>query len=483
MRANREEKRMDQAGPGHLTDGKAPLDSGYAFSGSICGGAVSGDENRMNKLSVRVIFLTVFIDLVGFGIVVPLVPVYSKHLVPDCVPAAWAQGLVIGIIIASFSAMQFLASPIWGRLSDRHGRRPILLISTAGAACSYALFAWSSTLRNPLASLGFIIGSRMLAGAFGGNITVAQAYIADISPPEQRSKKMGLIGMAFGLGFIFGPAIGGISSKHLGPTGPGWIAAGLCAANFVLAWFILQESLKPSSEHVAQRPHLDQWAHTLRAPKIGLLVMVFFLATFCFSCFESTLALMVSDNFHLDIQRDQTSASSVASYLFVFCGVIGASVQGGAIGRLVKRLGEPKLIALSLVLTAVSMAVLPFIGGNAALSWGVLFRAEGIGWVALLGALALLSVGTSLTRPPLFGLLSNLTAAHEQGANLGVAQSAGSLARILGPIFATTLLQWYPSVPYLVCAAVLLATTGLVVRGLCGSNQPAITREPTTAAR
>ena len=222
---------------------------------------------------------------------------------------------------------------------------------------------------------------------------------------------------------------------------------------------------------MAQRPHLDQWAHTLREPKIGLLVIIFFLATFCFSCFESTLALVVSDNFHLDIERDKTSASSVASYLFVFCGVIGAFVQGGAIGRLVKRLGEPRLIALSLVLTAVSMALLPFIGGTAALSWGVLFRAEGISWVALLGALALLSVGTSLTRPPLFGLLSNLTAAHEQGANLGVAQSAGSLARILGPIFATGLLQWHATVPYLVCAAVLLATTVLAVRGLCGGDR------------
>jgi hypothetical protein len=144
-------------------------------------------------------------------------------------------------------------------------------------------------------------------------------------------------------------------------------------------------------------------------------------------------------------------------------------------------LGEPKLIALSLVLTAVSMAILPFIGGSAPLSWGVLFRAEGMAWVALLGALALLSVGTSLTRPPLFGLLSNLTAAHEQGANIGVAQSAGSLARILGPIFATTLLQWHSSVPYLACAAVLIGTTALVVRGLCGSSQPAVTRDPAAA--
>jgi MFS family permease len=429
-----------------------------------------------------VIFLTVFIDLIGFGIVVPLVPIYSKHLVPDCIHPLWAQGLAIGVIISSFSAMQFIFSPIWGRLSDRYGRRPILLISTAGAAASYVLFAISSVLPNHAAGLLLMIGSRAFAGLFGGNITVAQAYIADITPPEQRSRKMGLIGMAFGLGFIFGPAIGGLSLKHIGGAGPGAVAAGLCAANFLLALLILTESRQPGSEQVAQRPHLDQWRHTLSLPKIGLLVIVFFLATFCFSCFESTLPLLVSDNFHIDIQRDETSASTVA-YLFVFCGVIGAFVQGGAIGRLVKRMGEPKLIALSLVLTAISLAVLPFISGQADLSWGVLFHPEGKSWVFMLAALALLSVGTSLTRPPLFGLLSNLTAAHEQGANIGVAQGAGSLARILGPIFATTLLPFYPAMPYLICTAVLLGTSVLVTQRLCRDAQPAAAGAATGATQ
>jgi MFS transporter, DHA1 family, tetracycline resistance protein len=425
----------------------------------------------MRKPSVLVIFLTVFIDLVGFGIVVPLVPIYGKHIVPEVVGPLWAQGLVIGAIVACFSAMQFIFSPIWGRLSDRYGRRPILLVSTAGAAVSYVLFAVSAVLSSHTAGLGLMVVARSFAGLFGGNITVAQAYIADISPAEQRSKKMGLIGMAFGLGFIFGPAIGGISLKHLGGAGPGAIAAGLCAANFILAFLILAESRKPASEHVAPRPHLDQWRHTLTQPKIGLLVVVFFLATFCFSCFESTLPLVVSDNFHINIARDEASASTVA-YLFVFCGVIGAIVQGGMIGRLVKRLGEPKLIALSLVLTAISLSMLPFIHGTADLSWGVLVRAEGHSWLLMLAALALLSVGTSLTRPPLFGLLSNLTSAHEQGANIGVAQGAGSLARILGPIFATGLLVFSPPLPYLICAVVLLGTTALTVQRLCRDEQP-----------
>jgi MFS family permease len=379
--------------------------------------------------------------------------------------------VAIGVIISSFSAMQFIFSPIWGRLSDRYGRRPILLTSTAGASISYIFFALSAALPGHQAALVLMIGSRAFAGLFGGNITVAQAYIADITPPEQRSRRMGLIGMAFGLGFIFGPAIGGISLKHIGGAGPGAIAAGLCAANFLLALFVLTESHKPTSEHATQRPHVAQWIHTLSQPKIGLLVIVFFLATFCFSCFESTLPLLVSDNFHINIQRDETSASTVA-YLFVFCGLIGALVQGGAIGRMVKKFGEPKLIALSLVLTAISLALLPFISGPANLSWSILLRPEGRSWLGMLGALALLSVGSSLTRPPLFGMLSNLTLAHEQGANIGVAQGAGSLARILGPIFASGLLPFMAALPYLVCTAVLLGTTVLVIQRFCRDSRP-----------
>ena len=437
----------------------------------------------MRRPSVLVVFLTVFIDLIGFGIVVPLVPVYSRHF--------GAHGALIGVIIASFSAMQFVFAPIWGRLSDRHGRRPILLMSTAGAAVSYVLFALSSGIENHSVALWLMVLSRSFAGACGGNITVAQAYIADITPPEDRSKKMGLIGMAFGLGFIFGPAIGGISlggagfggfdvaGLHIprlafhgfGPSGPGWVAAALCAANFLLAFAVLKESLQPGSTHAPARPHLQQWTHTLAQPKVGLLVIIFFLATFCFSCFESTLPLLVGDNFHLDFTTDATSASTIA-YLFVYCGLIGALVQGGAIGRLVKKLGEPKLIAVSLVFTGISMAMLPFIKGNSPLSWKILFHLEGLPWVLLLLALALLSIGSSLTRPPLFGLLSNLTPAREQGATIGVAQGAGSLARILGPIFATTLLGYLPPLPYLTCTAVLIVTCVVVVQKLCRESIP-----------
>src|SRR5205809_1202948 len=217
----------------------------------------------MKKPSVFIIFLTVFIDLIGFGIVLPLLPIYSKTF--------GASGWQIGVLMASYSVMQFLFSPVWGRLSDRIGRRPVLLVSTAGAAVSYALFALGSGLGGHLA-LGALLLSRMFAGICGANITVAQAYIADITPPEERSKRMGLIGMAFGLGFICGPPLGSLGIHLFGFRGPGWLAAGLCAINFLLALSILPESWKPSSEQVPSRPHLDQWLHTLRHPKIGLLI-------------------------------------------------------------------------------------------------------------------------------------------------------------------------------------------------------------------
>src|SRR5687767_138158 len=179
------------------------------------------------KPSLLVVFLTVFIDLIGFGIVLPLLPLYADSY--------GAKGWEIGLIMASYSAMQFLFAPAWGRLSDRIGRRPVLLISTFGSTISYAGFALGSGLTGQ-AALALLLASRLFAGACGANISVAQAYIADISKPEERSRKMGLIGMAFGLGFVFGPALGGLALRWFGMAGPGWAAASLCALNFIFAF-------------------------------------------------------------------------------------------------------------------------------------------------------------------------------------------------------------------------------------------------------
>lgn len=423
----------------------------------------------MRRPSLGIIFLTVFIDLVGFGIVITLLPLYAE--------GRNATGVELGAIVAAFSAMQFIFSPIWGRISDRIGRRPVLLLSTLGAVGAYVIFALGSGLKGNAAALWTIFFSRIFAGICGGNITVAQAYIADITPPEDRSRKMGLIGMAFGLGFIFGPIIGGVSYSYLGISGPGWVAAAFCAVNFVLALSILPESLHPGTATAPQRPHLDQWLHTLREPKVGLLVVVFFLATFCFSSFETTLVLLVPQTFHLHLEGHGRMPIEVI-YLFAYCAIIGAFVQGGAIGRLVKKLGEPKLIAVSLILTGVSLAPLPYISGTARLSFGVLFQSAGLPWVCLLVVLAILSIGSSLTRPPLFGMLSYLTPAHEQGATIGVAQAAGSLARILGPLLAAPLFFQHPALPYLACAAISLVTGGVVLQRLAGTIKPAPAAAP-----
>lgn len=393
--------------------------------------------------SLLVIFLTVLVDLIGFGIVLPLLPVFTQHY--------GGSTLVVGLIMAAFSAMQFLFSPIWGRLSDRIGRRPVLLASTAVASLSYIVFALGCRLDGSAALWAFLI-SRLIAGACGANITVAQAYIADITPPADRAKRMGLIGMAFGLGFIIGPTIGALAVKFMGTPGPGWAAAAICAINFILAFAFLPESWTPSAEHVrpgrAQQraarccfgPHWEHWKLTLQKPAVGLLILIFFLSVFCFACFETTLGLLVTANFHLDPARPD-DAQSIA-YLFTYCGLIGAVVQGTLTGRLVKAIGEPKVIALSLFLVAISFFPLPFLTT----------------WPTLLIAVGILAIGSSLSRPPLFGLLSRLTPATEQGATLGVAQSAGSLGRIAGPIFAGSLMSHHIALPYLFCGVIALLT-------------------------
>jgi MFS family permease len=411
------------------------------------------------KPSLLVIFLSVFIDLIGFGIVLPLLPGYAED---NFRPDFSAKGLVIGGIIASFSLMQFLFAPAWGKLSDRIGRRPVMLVSNLGAAGSYALFAigcrFISDVPQPATNflaLGIILASRIFAGICGANLSVASAYIADISPPEKRSARMGLIGMAFGLGFIFGPAIGAFSIEIFhSKEAAGWVAASFCAGNFILGWFILGESRKPNSEHVVARPKLNQWAHTLAQPKLGLLVCVFFFATFCFTCFESTFPLIAKDIFakYIPFFSGEKYLRHVG-YLFTYAGLWAAAVQG-AIGRLVKKFGEPKLIFSSLIVFAVGLAALPFARNLP----------------EILVVLALLAIGSGLNRPPVFGMISLSSSPHEQGANLGVAQSFGSLARILGPIFAGGLFFVHPALPYLICGGIALMTSVFAWRFLCKNS-------------
>jgi MFS family permease len=403
----------------------------------------------MRKKSLLVIFLTVFIDLVGFGIVLPLLPIYSENF--------QATDLQIGLIIASYSAMQFLLSPWWGRLSDRLGRRPVLLISNVGSTVSYALFGAASLLEGASA-LWLLLASRVFAGICGANLSVANAYIADITPLEKRSKSMGLIGMAFGLGFIFGPALSSAAIRLFGISGPGWVAAVICAANLGLTWFILAESRQPGGQTSAPRPKFAQWLHTFRQPTVGILILIYFLATFCFASFESTYSRLV--------HRQDPNAEQFIGLLFTYCGLLAAVLQGGLIGRLVKALGEARLIFLSLLIFSAGLLMLPTVFTG----W------LNIAWILI--GLGLVASGSGLNRPPTFGLISVNTPTQEQGATLGVAQSAGSLARILGPVSANLLYQHSPALPYYVCAAVSLLAGFLAWKFRCQSAQ-----QPSQAAR
>jgi MFS transporter, DHA1 family, tetracycline resistance protein len=399
------------------------------------------------KPSRLVIFLSVFIDLIGFGIVLPLLPGYAEDF--------GAKSFAIGAIIASFSLMQFLFAPVWGRWSDHIGRRPVILIGNLGAAGSYVLFAYASGLQGATA-LCWILASRVFAGISGANISVASAYIADISPPEKRSAGMALIGIAFGVGFIVGPAVGAFTADAFGKTGPGWVAAGFCAANFVLGWFILGESRQPGTGPVAARPKFTQWGHTLRQPRLGLLISIFFLATFCFTCFESTFPLLLQPQ---SAQGFGLKSRDEVGYLFAYAGIITVLVQG-MIHRLVKTFGEPRLIFGSMITFAIGLAALPF----------------QTHLPGLLAVLAVLAIGSGLNRPPVFGMISLKSSAHEQGANLGVAQSFGALARIVGPIFATTLFflrpaRPSPELPYVVCGGIAFLTALLAWQFLCRDSK------------
>jgi MFS transporter, DHA1 family, tetracycline resistance protein len=336
---------------------------------------------------------------------------------------------------------------LWGLLSDRIGRRPIILLSNLGSSASYVLFAFAS-LQSGSTALWLLLASRLFAGICGANLTIASAYIADVSTPEKRSQGMALIGVAFGLGFAFGPAIGSFAVQLFGLAGPGWVAAAICGANFVFGYFILGESRHPDSAPVARRPRFQQYAATIRQPIVGLLIIIYFLATFCFAAFESTFPRLVD--------RRPDNAIEYVGYLFAYCGIIALVIQGGLIGPLVRRLGESRLIAISLAAFAVGLFLLPIL--------------DQMGW--LIFSLGLVAAGSALNRPPTFGLISRHTPAQEQGAVLGVTQSAGSLARMFAPILANLLFDSAPIVPYAACALIAAIAGILTWQRLCRAPTP-----------
>jgi len=364
----------------------------------------------MKRSPLVVIFTTVFIDLVGFGIVIPVLPYFAEGSRFNAGPRT------IGILIASYSVMQLIFSPVLGRLSDKHGRRPVLLISIIGTGIGFLILGFATTL-------WMLFLGRILDGITGGNISTAQAYIADITTPEERAKGMGLLGAAFGLGFIFGPAIGGILSRW-GVAVPFFFAAALCFANALLLYFTLPETVTPdhpARTSAARGRGWSQLIKSLKQPRLGFVLSIYFLFIVAFSIMTTTFSLYTMFRFGYDAQHN--------GYLFAYVGLLAVIVQGGLIGRLVKRFGELPLVVVGALFFSASLFAIPFVGPQT----GGLF--------ALLVGGGIFSLGNSLSTPSLTTLASKSVGAADQGGVLGVVQSVASLARAVGPALAAVLIH------------------------------------------
>ena len=373
-----------------------------------------------------ILFITVFIDLLGFGIIIPLLPFYAESF--------GASAFAIGLLGTSFSLMQFLFSPIWGRWSDQIGRKPIILIGLLGSCLSYVTMALAG-------SLTLLFVARVVGGIAGANIPTAQAYIADITTPENRARGMGLMGAAFGLGFIFGPAIGGLLSRF-SPETPMWCAAALCFANFVAAWFLLPES-RPASASTRSLSRMEAFRHAMTQPTLLLILSLYFIVTMAFSAFEATFALFTEARFGF-------TAASIG-FLFAFIGAIIALVQGVLIGRVVKRVGERRVIPVAILGIAISIGMLTVV-------WSV---------PTLLVALGLLAMGMGFNNPSLSSMVSKLSHEDDQGGTLGLASSLASLGRVVGPAWGGYLYDAYGmTTPYLSAAGLMLVAFVVSLSGL-----------------
>jgi DHA1 family tetracycline resistance protein-like MFS transporter len=364
----------------------------------------------MKRSPLIVIFTTVFIDLVGFGIVIPVLPFYAEGTIFNATPRT------VGLLFASYSIMQLIFSPILGRLSDKYGRRPVLLISIIGTGIGFLILGAANTL-------WMLFAGRILDGITGGNISTAQAYIADITTKEERAKGMGLIGAAFGLGFIFGPAIGGILSRW-GIHVPFFFAAGLCFANAMLLYFTLPETVTkdhPARNLAAGGRGFGQLVNSLKQPRLGFVLTIYFLFIVAFSIMTTSFSLYTMFRFGYDAQH--------TGYLFAYVGIIAVIIQGGLIGRLVKRFGELPLVIFGALCFAASLFAVPFVGPFAG------------GLLALLIGGGVFSMGNSLATPALTSLASKSAGPAEQGTVLGVTQSVASLARAVGPFLAALLIN------------------------------------------
>lgn len=355
-----------------------------------------------------VIFLTVFIYLLGFGMIIPVLPLLSTHY--------GASALQAGLLMSVYSLMQFIFSPMWGKLSDKVGRRPILMYCLLGEAISYLLLAWSR-------SLEMLFVSRILTGFFGASISTASAYISDITPANERSKGMALIGAAFGMGFLFGPAIGGgltffaekISTDVNFITGfSSYGVALLCLVTFVFAYFNLKESLvknpeDPDKPITLKMGRIENIAKFLNMPVVGTLIFTFGMATLAMSMMEATLVLFMKEKFNWGIKE--------VSFGFAYIGICIVFTQGFLVRKLIPKIGERNVLRIGLTCMAIGLSGIAF--------------AEHIWMMAIVQTF--LAIGNGFTNPSIMGSISLLVPADEQGVALGTTQSLSALGRVIGP--------------------------------------------------
>jgi len=426
-------------------------------------------EPSSNRSALTIVFLVVFIDLLGFGIILPLLPRiadgYVKHLLPS---ATWEIGLIVGLLMSSFSLMQFFFAPIWGRLSDHVGRRPILLLGLFGSVVFYYLFGRAAAIpaeANAGLALGLFFVARIGAGIAGATIATAQAVIADSTPPDQRKHGMALIGIAFGIGFTFGPLIGFGCLWFGDGQLPiiGYSASILSLVAWMLGLFLLPETRVPGEEPAIRRSIFD-WTpiqHALADPRIAPVVLTFFVASLGFGAFEVTLALFLKDNFGF--------GENDSFLIFAYIGFVLMLSQGLIYRRLASHLREVTFIGMGIGFMALGVGIMGWI------TYSVSTRARPIDPAAPLDpvlvtllfiALTASVIGFSFLTPSAQALVSRRTPDDRQGEVLGVNQSAAALARILGPVIGVTLYKSTDThlLPYVAGAILLLMMLPMLPR-------------------
>lgn len=370
-----------------------------------------------------VIFITTFVDLVGFGLVIPILPLYAK----DLGTSDW----VIGILIGTFSLMQFIFASFWGSLSDRYGRRPIILISTLIMAFSYVIFSQANTL-----FLLFL--ARALSGFGGANIGVAQAYISDVVEPEDRARAFAFIGAAFGLGFIVGPLIGGQVEANYGFEWVGYSAALFSVLNFFLALIFLRESIeeKDTTTPIKFNP-LSDVMEGFKRPIVRQLMAINLVFITAFAMMQGTAALLWNEVYSLNQEQ--------VANMFAFIGLVAFIIQGGLIGVIGKWLGEHTMLVWGNILVGVGLLGMPFVPE------AYFFPLEYV-------CMILISLGIAFLSPTINSLISKVASSKEQGKLLGTNQSVGSFARILGPFIGGMLYGVDEPLPYIFAFFIMLGT-------------------------